>query len=256
MSSLTRLALEILEDPAFAPGLKSVACAALLKAFEAGVETPAGSHMAVWRFLLASEGSATTLHRYEIPSDDVARDAVRVLLDPDAGENAQDLALAVLTGPNVAAVTPEEIFTIADRVIDEGRVRRIAWLIERVHEDGDGLSLEFLRALRDRLAGSPLSVVRASAVEVGGLLPRLDEHFAVRMLADPAPAVRAAAADQLEKACESDRPTAIALVRAHLVVEQHRTVAAACYYALGSLTKMGERRIRMWEPPPSGEGEN
>jgi len=36
MSNLTRLALEILEDPAFAPGLKSVACTALLKGLRPG----------------------------------------------------------------------------------------------------------------------------------------------------------------------------------------------------------------------------
>ncbi len=223
----------------------------MLAAFEAGIDTPPGSHMAVWRFLLVSDQGASVLHRHDLIHAEVARDAVRVLLGRDSGDGACDLALAVLRHENVSVITDDDLITIADRVMDEGKARRLTWLIEQAHELR-GLGPEYIVALRDRLAGSELVSVRVAAVEVGALLPRLDEHFAMRMLADGAAPVRTAVAELLEKTDAPDKPLALAIVRQQLDVERHRTPLSALHHAMGSMIRSGGRRVRMWEPPTGG----
>jgi hypothetical protein len=226
-----------------------VACAALLQAFEAGIETPRGSQMAVWRFLLASDASAVVLHRHELQHPEVARAAIGVLLDHDAGESERDLALAVLRGANVAEISRNDLVTIVDRVLDEGRVRQVAWLIDRVHEER-GLTAQFLIDLRDRLTGSEAASVRAASLEVCSLLPRLDQQFALRMFGDGAPAVRVATAEMLERVEAVDGPQALVLVRGQLAMEEHRSVISACHAAVGTLVKLGRRG-----PPKPPEGD-
>ena len=235
-SSLLRVALDTLQSPETAPGLRSVACSALLTALDNAIEVPPGTHWACWKYLLGSDQSAASLHRHEIHHPEVAADAVRVLLSPESGETAQDLAMAVLRGPNVAAVTDQDIVTIADRVLSEGRSRRVTYLIERVHEHR-GIAPEFLIALRDRLATAEDAAVRAAAVEVGALLPRLDVAFAVRLFGDSSALVRAAVADQLEKVEQRDRDRALQIIRDRLDHETHRSVLSACYAALATLIR-------------------
>lgn len=252
MSSLTRLAVELLADPCAPLGLRAVACSTLLNAFEAGIDAPAGAHVAVWRFLLGSDASAVLLHRHALQHPDVARDAIRVLLDRETGEGERDLALAVLRNSNVDAITEENIASIVDRVLDEGRARQVGFLVERVHEQR-GLSAAFLTTLRDRLATSDASSVRSLAVEVSGLLPKLDEAFLIRMFGDSSPVVRSATADLLERTEQQDRSQALTLIRNHLAIEQHRSVISACLHALGSLVRTAGRQVRQWEPPESNE---
>lgn len=241
MSAFLRLALELLQNHLEPSGLRSLACSTLLRAFEAGVTAPAGAHLAAWRFLLASDASAVVLHRHEIPHEAVAREAIEVLTNRDSGENERDLALAVLRGPNVEFIEQDELVSIVDRVLDEGRARQVGWLVQRVHEER-GLSLECLVSLRDRLASSSVAAVRTAAIEVGGLLPRLDLPFTLRMLADRSPVVRAAVADNLEQVDAPDQGSALKVVRDHLVSETHRSVVSACHYALGSLLQARGRR--------------
>jgi len=236
MSPLLRVALETLETPATAPGLRVVACATLLSALDNAIEVPPGSHMACWRYLLGSDGSAASLHRHEIPHPGVASDAVRVLLDAEAGETAQDLAMAVLRGANVAVVTDEDISSLADRVLTEGRSRRVNYLIEQVHEHR-GLDPVFIVALRDRLATSDDANVRATAIDVGALLPRIDVAFCTKMLGDGSPLVRASVVDSFEKLEPRDRKAALRLIRDHLGSESHRSVLSACYHCLGTLIR-------------------
>lgn len=241
MSALTRVALETLVDPAAAPGLKTVACTTLLVAFRERVGVVAGSHLAVWKYLLSLENAAVILHQFEVSHAEVAADAVRVLLDGDSGEAAKDLALAVLRGANLAAVGDQELVTLVDQVLVEERVRQISWLIERVHEER-GLSPQLLVAIRDRLAGSVLSAIRVAAVEVGALLPRLDEPFALRMLSDSAPAVRTEVADQLARAGELDRAAAVTILREQLTVESHAGPLKAIHFALAALIRQPRAR--------------
>jgi hypothetical protein len=248
MSSLTRLALEVLEEKSMPLGVRSVACVTLLHALDGGIAVPNGAHVAVWRFLLGSEASAVVLHRHALQHPEVAADAVRVLLDRETGEGERDLALAVLRDSNLDLVTEDPLANIVDHVLSEGRARQVGFLIDRVHEQR-GLSAPFLVALRDRLATSDAAPVRTVAVEVTGLLPKLDEPFVARMFRDPSPVVRSATADLLERTEEQDRPQALALIRERLVVEQHRSVISACLYALGSLVRTTGRRVRQWEPP-------
>ena len=236
MSPLLRVALQTLEDPDTAPGLRAVACSTLLAALDNALEVPAGCHMACWRYLLGSDQSAASLHRHELAHPEVASDAVRVLLDAEAGETAQDLAMAVLRGANVAVVTDDDIVTLADRVLTEGRSRRATWMIEQVHEHR-GLDSEFLVALRDRLAASDDASVRAAAVEVGGLLPRLDVEFTRRMFNDGSAPVRAAVAEHLERVEPLDRDLALRLIRDRLDQETHRSVLSSCYAALATLIR-------------------
>lgn len=251
MATLLRLALDTLEDLDAPLGLRTVACSTLLHAFEGGVSVPAGSHMVVWRFLLGSDASAVVLHRHGLEHPEVARDAVRVLLDQDAGEGDRDLALAVLRNGNVEHVTAEDLVTIVDRGLDEGRARQVGYLIDRVHEQR-GLATEFLVAIRDRLAGAKAAVVRAAAVEVGGLLARLDAAFVRRMFGDESPVVRASVADLLEQADVAEQVKALELVQEHLAVEQHRSVIAACHHAFASLVR-STRRVRQWQPPDGSD---
>jgi hypothetical protein len=251
MSPLTNLALSTIEDISAAPGLRSVACSTLLHALEQAVEVPHGTHMAVWRYLLVTDGSAVALHRHPLIDADVAAGAVRILRDPDSGENAYDLAVAVLKDQNVRVVTDEDLVTIANRMTDEGHVRRLAWLIERVHEER-GLTPEFLVLLRERLSGSADPSVRAAAVEIAGLAARLDEGFVTRMINDSAPLVRTAVADLLEKVEASDRPLALVIVRRQLNTELHKTVLSGLFHCMGSLVRAGGRRVRQWEPPTGG----
>lgn len=248
MSSLIRLAVDVLEDSEVPLGLRTVACMTLLYAVEAGIEAPPGAPLAVWRFLLGSDASAVLLHRHSLQHPDVARDAVRVLLDRETGEGERDLALAVLRSSNVDAVTEEQIASIIDRVLDEGRARQVGFLIDRVHEQR-GLSTDFLLALRDRLAASDAASVRSIAVDVAGLPAKLDQQFVARMFSDPSPIVRAATADLLERSEAPERAQALALIRERLAVEQHRSVISACLFALGSLVRTEGRRVRQWEPP-------
>jgi len=236
MAPLLRCALETLLDAASAPGLRAVACSTLLAALDQAIEVPHGSHMACWRYLLGSDQSAASLHRHELAHPDVANDAVRVLLDAEAGETAQDLAMATLRGANVAVVTDEDIASLADRVLTEGRSRRVNYLIEQVHEHR-GVDPVFLVALRDRLATSDDATVRAAAIDVGALLPRLDVAFATKMLGDGSPLVRASVVDSFDKLEARDRKGALVLLRDHLGHETHRTVLSACYHSLGTLIR-------------------
>jgi hypothetical protein len=248
MSSLTRLALEILEDDSMPLGVRSVACLALLHALDTGIAVPNGSHVAAWRFLLGSEASAVVLHRHALEHPEVAADAIRVLLDRETGECERDLALAVLRDSNLDLVTEDQLASIVDHVLSEGRARQVGFLIDRVHEQR-GLSVPFIVALRDRLAASEAASVRSVAVGVTGLLPKLDEPFVARMFRDSSPVVRSATADLLENAETQDRPQALALIRERLAVEQHRSVISACLHALGSLVRTAGRRVRQGEPP-------
>jgi hypothetical protein len=248
MSALTRLALEVLESASTPPGLKAAACATLLAAMDQGVEVPNESHMAVWTYLLASDASAAMMHRHELSHPGVARDALRVLADSEAGEGAQDLALAVLRGPNVAEASEEDLVSLADRILDEGRVRRVTWLVEQVHEHR-GLEPEFITMLRDRLVSSEDAAVRVAAVTTGALLPRLDEHFAARTLLDSSPLVRTAMVEALEGVGQRDREKALVLIRDHLGRENHRSPLSALYCALGSLVRAGGHRWRQAAPP-------
>lgn len=236
MSALLRLALETVQDSAAAPGLRAVACSTLLCAMDQAMEVPPGAHLACWKYLLGSDASAASLHRHELAHPEVARDAVRVLLDPETGETAQDLAMATLRGSNVDVVRDDDIVTLADRVLTEGRGRRVNYLIEQVHEHR-GLSPEFLVMLRDRLAASDEPTVRAASIDIGALLPRLDVVFAARMLNDRSPLVRAGVVDCFEKLDPRDRRPALRLLRDHLEHETHRTVLSACHYSLGTLIR-------------------
>jgi len=237
MSLLVRSALETLEDESADAALRSVACTTLLAALTAGVDVPSAAPMAVWRWLLRSGSGASALHLHELPSCEVARDAVRVLtVDPEAGDDARDLALAALHGENLAVVTDADVLLLAERVMDEGRTRRFTFLVEGVHELR-GFAPDFLRVLRDRLAASSSPVVRAAAIEIGGLLARIDELFTQRMLRDVSPAVRRAALEQLERVEVPDRGRASALVSQHLGGEQHRSVVGAGLSVLGALVR-------------------
>jgi hypothetical protein len=252
MSHLTRLAVEVMADPTLPQGLRAVACATLLQAFEAGIETPSGAQLAVWRFLLASDASAVLLHRHSLQHPDVAKDAVRVLLDRETGESERDLALAALRSSNVEVVSEDDLASIVDRVLDEGRARQVGFLIDRVHEQR-GLSAQFITTLRDRLAAADAAPVRSIALDVGGLLSNFDPPFVLRMFNDPSPVVRSATADLLERTEPQDRPQALTLVREHLVIEQHRSVVSACLHALGSLIRAGGRQVKQGEPPDCEE---
>lgn len=246
MSALTRLAFDVVQSPSAPPGLRAVACSTLLAAMNQSVEVPGGSHLVVWGYLLASDASAGAIHRHLLSHPDVARAAVSVLRDSDAGEGAQDLALAVLRGPNLIEVHERDLLSIADRILDDGRARRVACLVEQVHEQR-GLTPEFLAMLRDRLANSEDAAVRVGAVTIGALLPRLDEHFAIRMFVDSSPLVRTAVADTLEGAERPDQERALGLIREQLRAETHRSVLAALYAALSALIRAGGRGI-----PPRG----
>lgn len=248
MSSLTRLALEVLEDRSMPLGVRSVACITLLHAFDTGIVVPNGAHMAAWRFLLGSEASAVLLHRHEVQHPEVAADAVRVLLDREPGEGERDLALAVLRGSNLDLVAEDQLATIVDHVLSEGRARQVGLLVDRVHEER-GLSAPFLMALQDRLAASDVASVRSVAIDVTGLLPQLAEPFVARMFRDSSPIVRAATADMLERAETQDRTRAVALIRERLLVEQNRSVVSACLFALGSLVGTAGRHVQRREPP-------
>jgi hypothetical protein len=247
MSALTRLAFDIVQSTVSPPGLKAVACATLLAAMDQAVDVPHESHMAVWRYLLASDASAAMMHRHQLVSTEVARGALQVLGDADAGEAAQDLALAVLRGSNVAEIGEQDLVSLADRILDEGRVHRVAWLVEQVHEQR-GLEPEFVVMLRDRLAGSDDAAVRAGGVTVGALLARFDEIFAARMLVDPSPQVRIAVAEMLDGATDLDRDKALRLIRDQLGIETHRSVIAALYCTLGTLVRAGGRSVRQATP--------
>jgi hypothetical protein len=159
-----------------------------------------------------------------------------VLLDPCAGETAQDLAMAVLRGNNVDAVAENDIVVLADRALSEGRARRVIWMIEQVHEYR-GLAHEFLVVLRDRLAASDDASVRVGAVHVGALLPRLDVDFAQAMFGDICAPVRAAVAEKLEQVNHLDRDQALRLISNRLSQETHRSVLSDCYAALATLIR-------------------
>jgi hypothetical protein len=238
MLSLVPVALEVLEDPDAPPALRSVACKTLLAALTAGIEVPPAAPMVIWRWLLVSDQGASALHPHELPSADVARDALRILTtDPDAGEEARDLAMAILRGANLAVVTASDLLLLADGVVNEGRTRRFTYLVESLHEL-KGLAPDFLRMLRDRLALSSLPSVRAAGVEVGALLDRLDDYFTERMLMDDSPIVRRTVLEVLERVEVLDRENAAVIVRKHLgSAERHRTVIAAGLSALGALVK-------------------
>jgi Arc/MetJ-type ribon-helix-helix transcriptional regulator len=241
MSALLRLALDTLQDAAAAPGLRSVASSTLLAALDNAIEVPVGSHMACWRYLLGSDQSAAAMHRHELVHPEVARDAVRVLLDAEAGETAQDLAMATLRGANVSVVTDDDVVTIADRVLTEGRSRRVTWLIEQTHEYR-GLDPAFLVLIRDRLAGADEPTVRSASIDIGALLPRLDVEFATKMFGDRSPLVRSAVADSLDKVEPLDRDRALRLIRNRLDHESNRIVLSACYASLSSLIRRRPRQ--------------
>jgi hypothetical protein len=238
-SLLVRAAFDTLAEPGSAPGLNAVAATTLLSAMSNAVETPGGSPMLVWRWLLHSNAPPSMLHQHRIQSTEVARDAVRVLTrDADAGDDARDLALAVLQDENLEVVTEEDVLLMADNVLDEDYRRRFAHLIEGVHEQR-GLAAAFLTILRDRLAAHAVAPVRATGVEVGALLPRLDPDFAARMLADRSPIVRRTVLEHLDRVEEADRGLAAKLVRTHLASrEEHHTVIAS---ALGALSQLVRR---------------
>lgn len=240
-SSLLRVALETLQDPSTAPGLRAVALSTILAALDNAIEVPPGAHVASWRYLLGSDHGAAAMHRHELVHPEVARDAVRVLLDAEAGETAQDLAMATLKGANISVVADDDIVTIADRVLTEGRSRRVTWLIEQTHEYR-GLAPAFLVLIRDRLAGADEPTVRAASIDIGALLPRLDVEFAAKMFGDPSSLVRSAVADSLDNVEQLDRDRALRLIRNRLDHESNRIVLSACYASLSSLIRRRPRQ--------------
>jgi HEAT repeat protein len=100
-----------------------------------------------------------------------------------------------------------------------------------------GFAPDFLRVLRDRLADSSSPLVRVAAIEVGGLLGRIDEPFTDRLLRDASPIVRRAALEQLERVEVPDRELAVAILRRHLSGEQHRSVVGTGLSVLGALVR-------------------
>lgn len=243
MMSLLRLAFDVVADDSAPVGLRLVACSALLRAMEEGLDVPLGSHIAVWRLLLKSGASAP--HRHQLLHADVAADAVRVLLDRETSDAERDLALGVLKDSNLDSVTEQQLAGVVDRALDEGRARQAGYLIENVHEQ-IGLSVEFLTTVRDRLASANVPAVRAVTLDVARLLPVLDGAFAAARFGDPSPLVRAAVAQMLEGLDnEAEVTEAINLIRDQLKIETHRSVIAACLGALGSLVRAGARRSRM-----------
>jgi len=244
MSRLTRLAFETLEDPASPFGLRSTACSTLMHAIDLRVQVPHGSPMACWRFLVESESSGNSLNQHQLQDPEVARDAVRILLDPEAGTDVQDLALAVLQDQNLHALTEPDLATILDRIMTADRARQVGWLVYRLHQEL-GLSNESLIRIRDRFASSDVAAVRAQAPGISALLPRLDQEFALRILQDPKPPVRSAGLDMLQEVESIDAPQALLLARDHLATEQHRNVISSCHFAIGSLMRAAGRAIRM-----------
>jgi len=238
MPPLTRLAFEVLQSDSTPSGLKAVACATLLAAISRSVDVPGDSYMTVWRYLLQSDASAELLHRHELINPEVARDAVRVLCNGDAGDIAHDLALAVLHGQNATEVGERDLMSLADRIVTETRVRRVTWLVEQVHEHR-GLDPTFIVELRDRLSKSDDPAVRVCGVSVGALLPRLDETFAAHLMRDESAPVRTAVVETLEGVGKADREKALVLIRDHLAVESHRSVIAALHFALSGLIRAG-----------------
>jgi len=208
--------------------------------------------MMVWRWLLAhGDSSIRFLRTHELPGVEVVRDAISVLKAHDVGDDAWELAAAVVPGRHPEIVSEEDLAAIADRLSTDQRARRFGWMVQRIHEEG-GLSPDFLTLLTDHLTGSENAVVREIGVEIG-FNRGFDQPFATRMLKDPSPIVRTAVADQLEKTEEPNSDLAIASIRDHFGIERHRTVLSAMHHALGTLVRASARRIRMPEPPTGDE---
>jgi len=252
MSQLTRLALETLQDPSSPHGLRSTACSTLMHAIDLGVLVPVKSPLACWQFLLESEASAHSLNQHRLQDPEVARDAVRLLLDQNSSTGVQDLALSVLQDQNLHAITEQDLATILERVMTESRARMVGWLIDRIHEER-GLSNESLIRIRNRFASSNVAAVRAQGPAVSALLPRLDQEFAIRILQDPAPAVRSAVLEMLHTVEPLDAPQALLLVQAHLATEQHRNVISSCHLAAGHLMRAVRRAGRESDVASAGE---
>jgi len=237
MAPLIVAAFAALEDGTAAAAVRSIACSCILAALTSGLEVPPGAPMAAWRWLIHSESGASALHLQELPSAEVAIEAIRILKgEIDAGENARDLAMAVMRGENLAVVRDADIVLMAERAMGEGRLRRFVYVIEGVHELR-GLSSDFIRLLRDRLSSSPSPAARAAGVEIGALLPRVDLPFLEHMLVDPSPVVRRCALEMLERVEMLERTVAATVVRRHLSNEQHRSVIASGLTTLGSLVR-------------------
>ncbi len=236
MTKLTREALHTLQDDAAPFGVQSVAVSTLLAAFEHELQVPNEAPLAVWRWLARTGGNAIALLRVNvIPGDEVVREAVMTLKSANVGDEVEDLAITILErASNLSSITDADVTAIMDGEPGPGRSRRLIWFLEAVHEHS-GVSSAVLVALRDRWASSEKHYLREASIGVATLLSGLDEAYLARLLADSSPRVRSAVAGLLGATDGQDGHVAERLLKARMVVEEHRQVRSDLHLALGSL---------------------
>lgn len=224
-------ALDLLQDPETPPGLKEAACAALVAGIDEHLDVPASAPFAIWTWIRESTNKRWCAAQFslgEIPNDQVFEAALAALRDPASGNSLKELAYEVLGGEAHAARVPEELLAhVVDS--DAGHRYQATRLITHVH-GARGLSSEFLRAVRDRLAGSPLPKSREMSVEIAGIMVEPDEAFWGMMIDDPSDDVRCTVANQIRR--KVSPRFGVALLKKRLEVETVIEVQAELHRAM------------------------
>jgi hypothetical protein len=202
MNLLTH-ALEVLSDPNQPPGLREVACAALVAGLEESLAVPHGTPIAIWRWVRETTPKRWCAAQYrlgEVFDEAVFVAAFEAVRDQGSGTELRQVALDVISGSAYAPlVTDEMLIDVIDRPHVEPE--RLTRLITSVHK-ARGIPVELLVVIRDRWAASTVVATREAAVEIGSLVPRPDETFWTKMIGDPSDDVRVSASGAISKQCQ------------------------------------------------------
>lgn len=233
-------ALEVLNDNNNPVGIREVACAALVAGLEEGLAVPAGTPIAIWRWVRETTPKrwcAAQFRLGEVFDEAVFVAALEAVRDPGSGTELRGVAIDVLAGSAYSPLVTDEMLTdLVDRPHVEPE--RLSRLVQNVHR-ARRIPIDLLRMIRDRWASSTVVATREAAIEVGSLVPKPEEDFWTRMAQDPSDDVRISVVSAVVKHCE--HRFALKFVEGLLALEGVVDVRAELHRAMMTLLHREER---------------
>jgi hypothetical protein len=148
-------ALDVLSDANNPPGLREVACAALVAGLEENLAVPHGTPIAIWRWVRETTPKrwcAAQFRLGEVFDEVVFVATLEAVRDSGSGTELRQVALDVLSGSAFAPLVTDEML---HDVVDRPHVEpvRLPRFVEAVHK-ARGISTHLLREIRDRWAST------------------------------------------------------------------------------------------------------
>lgn len=243
---LHRLLVEchrVLEDPAAAPAIKSIAGSAMLSALDENLFVPSEFMRATWRWLRSAPETYWSVEGFGSVNDPAIRsDSLSLLMNPASGAKEWRLGVHLLSGSGHAQyVTDPDLMALVEAATTGGRALDLAGLVVAVHK-ARGVADAMIAAIRDKWTQGTTGM-REAAVMIAGALPEPDMAWMNRVLTDPEPDVRACIASHLEREGRWHDGVSELLVE-RLRLEGSPDVRAAFHRALAALEQVENDRDR------------